>query len=141
MMYVGFLEKLLKNQPPKILAPMDVPHTFAYTQDLARAMLLLAEDKNTWGEVWHLPNNESITLGQVNEIFNQILGTHHTIKVMPRALISALAVFSPPLKEVKEMLYQYDYPYVMDYSRFLQRFPDFVVTPYDTALANMVASF
>jgi hypothetical protein len=44
------------------------------------------------------------------------------ISRLPTWMLSALGVFMPLLREVKEMVYQFEEPYVVDDARFRARF-------------------
>jgi hypothetical protein len=70
----------------------------------------------------------SCTGRQVAQAFFDAAGRHKRLAVIPRPLIVALGVFSPLLREVVEMLYQDEEPYVVDGSEFADRF-DFRPTP------------
>ena len=51
------------------------------------------------------------------------------VSVMPLWLLKVLGLFIPVLKEMKEMIYQYDRDYFFDSSKFDKRF-DFNTTTY-----------
>jgi len=51
-----------------------------------------------------------------------------------------LGLFVPILRELHEMMYQFENDYVFDSSKFQQRFPDFAVMPYDAGIANTIAA-
>lgn len=116
-------------------------YTYAYTNDIGRALVALALDESTSGQVWHLPVGEPVTVGQMTKLFNQVLGTQYTTSFMPTSLCRLLSLGIPPLREVGEMLYQFDTDYIFSYDQFQQRFPDFVPTPYAEGVEAMVASF
>ena len=52
-----------------------------------------------------------------------------------------LALFISPLKEVGEMMYQFESDYVMSFEKFKTHFPDFKVSTYQEGVKEMVASF
>jgi len=58
--------------------------------------------------------------------------------VYPRALIALLGIFNPLLREVVEMLYQKEEPYVVDGSRFAREF-DFAATPLEEGVRRTLA--
>ena len=52
---------------------------------------------------------------------------------MPSWLVSIMALFNPTLREVKEMLYQFEEDFVVDSSRFTKAF-GMTATPLDDAI-------
>jgi nucleoside-diphosphate-sugar epimerase len=40
----------------------DVPHTVTYIEDFGRALVTLGEREEALGEVWHVPNSETVTM-------------------------------------------------------------------------------
>jgi len=140
-LYISFLERMLVGKAPQILGKIDVKHTFAYTADIGRALVALATDETTYGQAWHLPVYEPLTMIEITEKFNKSLGTNLKATMMPRPMLGLLALFIPIVKEVKEMLYQFDNPYVMDFEKFKKHFPDFVMTPMDEGIKGMIDSF
>ena len=68
----------------------------------------------------------------------RLIGAPETVAAMPAALLWVLKRFVPILREVDEMLYQNRQAYVFSSARFMQRYPDFRLTPYPEGLAAMV---
>jgi nucleoside-diphosphate-sugar epimerase len=120
---------------------LDVPHTFAHTSDNGRALVELALDETTYGEVWHLPVSRPVTALEVNELFNNELGTTFKLLQLSPLMLSLLGLFIPPIKEIKEMLYQFESPYMMSDAKFRAHFPDFHVTRLEAGIQEMVHFF
>lgn len=141
MLYVSFLERMLKGKAPQLLFPPDVPHTYSDTVDIGRALVALALAEDAYGQAWHLPVNPPITMEEATAIFNQHLGTALKASMMPFWVQRLLSLFIPPLREVREMNYQFRSPYIMSDQKFRERFPDFAVTGYEEGLGRMVQHF
>lgn len=139
--YIKFLENIQKDKAPQVLGKPGIKHTYAYTEDNARALVNLALDDSTYGEVWHLPTGNPITIDEVATIFNKNLGKDFKVSYMSRILLKILSIFISPLREVGEVLYQFDAPYVMSWEKFKKKFPDFKVTPYNEGIEKMIQSF
>ena len=58
------------------------------------------------------------------EVFFQATGKHARLGRIPHAVIAGMGLFSPLLREVTEMLYQKEEPYIVDGSRFAAQFRD-----------------
>jgi hypothetical protein len=55
-------------------------------------------------------------------------------------MIKLLGFFIPILGEIHEMLYQYDRDYFFNSQKFVQRFPDFKITPYEAGVKQTAAA-
>ena len=139
--YIALLQRILLNKAPQSLGEINIKHTYSYSLDNGRALVALALDENTYGQVWHLPVSEPITIEEVVVKFNEILHTNFNVLMMPRFLLGIMGIFNPPIKEIKEMLYQFDEPYIMSYVKFKKHFPNFKVTTLDVGISAMLDSF
>jgi nucleoside-diphosphate-sugar epimerase len=140
-LYIAFLERMLAGNAPRWMGKPDVPHTWAYTLDNGRALVALALDDSAYGEAWHLPAGEPITIEHIAAIFNQKLRAHLRVSFLPKAMIPLLRLVIRPVREATEMMYQFDAPYVISWAKFKARFPDFAVETYESGLAAMITSF
>lgn len=141
ILYIQFLENMLKGKAPMSLFPIHVEHTFANTIDIAQGLCLLAGADDTWGRVWHLPVEKPTTISSFGDLFNSALGSSRRVKDAPSWLKSMLGMFIPAIREPKEMNYQFTSPYVMDWTAFAERFPDFRTTSREEVAKAMIASF
>ncbi|NBC09692.1 MAG: NAD-dependent epimerase/dehydratase family protein [Bacteroidetes bacterium] len=141
LLYVSFLERMLKGKAPQVLSPTDIVHTYTDVTDAGRALVELALATDTYGQSWHLPVGRPITIEEITAIFNRHLGTALEASMIPPFVQSLLGLFIPPIVEVREMNYQFKQPYIMDDGKFRKRFPAFEVTDYDNGLGRMVAFF
>jgi nucleoside-diphosphate-sugar epimerase len=141
LLYISFLQNMLKGKAPQVIGILDVPHTYAHTTDNGQALVELALDETTYGEVWHLPVSRPVTLLEVNELFNRELGTTFKLSGLSPLMVSLLGLFIPPIKEVKEMLYQFESPYMMSDEKFRKQFPEFQVTRLEEGIQEMVHFF
>jgi nucleoside-diphosphate-sugar epimerase len=116
-------------------------HSFTYAPDAARATALLGNTPDAYGQVWHLPTDDSkIT---VSEFIGKVAGE---LKVKPRTLqiplfiIRMMGLFMPVMKELTEMIYQYDRDYFFDSSKFLKRF-GIKATTYQEGIKDMCRAY
>jgi nucleoside-diphosphate-sugar epimerase len=140
-LYSSFLEKMLEGKQPQSLFKTDQVHTYANITDNAKALVELALNDTCYGEVWHLPVGEPISLNEILTIINSILNKNFKISVMPKFLFTILSFIIPILGELKEMMYQMESPYIMSWQKFKNKFPNFKVTNYEQGLKEMINSF
>lgn len=101
----------------------DKIHSFTYTPDAAKATALLGNTPDAFNQVWHLPtSSEKRTGRELCSLTAQLMQVPAKVTVMPMWLLKLLGLFIPFLREMPEMMYQYDQDYFFDSSRFEKRF-------------------
>lgn len=133
-----FLDALFNGKRPRVVGDPDQPHTYTYVEDYGRALAVAALDPRAHGQVWIVPNDRTLSARQAAEIFFREAGKHARLSRIPHAVIAAAGVFSPLLRELTEMLYQKEEPYVVDGSRFAAQF-DFAPTPFEEGVRRTIA--
>ena len=69
-----------------------------------------------------LPCQPAGTMRDLVTPFAQVLGRAIDVAPVPRWIVKAMGLVVPLLREISEMLYQWDEPFVVDDQRFRQRF-------------------
>ena len=139
--YFSFLERILKNKAPQSLLPRGPKHTYANTIDLGKALVELALEPETYNAIWHLPVGDPVSVDEMMAVFNDVLGASYKVSYMPRFMIKVISWFVPVVKEFDEMMYQFEYDYIMSYDKFKKQFPGFKITPYREVVKQMIESF
>jgi nucleoside-diphosphate-sugar epimerase len=98
-------------------------HSFTFMPDVARALVTAATDERAWGKAWHVPTNPAITPREMITMMSKIAGVA-PVKVsgIPSVLLKVGGLFSPLFRELPEMLYQFDRPFILDSSLFTTTF-------------------
>lgn len=130
----------LSGKRVQLLGDPDMPHTFTYLPDFARALVTLGLHDDALGEVWHAPNGETITTRGFADLVFEAAGQPPAIQVLPQVLLTVLALVNPTLRAVREQQYQREAPWVVDHSKFAQAFGA-EVTPHSEAIAATLAWF
>ena len=79
-------------------------------------------EESAWGRVWHAPSNPPRTQAEaVNDVLASVGAKPVTVTAMPYVLTVA-APFVPVLRELRETLYQFTSPYVIDSSAITAAF-------------------
>jgi nucleoside-diphosphate-sugar epimerase len=116
----------------------DVKHSFTFTPDAAKATAILGNTADAYNQVWHLPTDKNTLTGrQIACLYAKELNVSCKISVMPLWLIRLLGIFIPIMKEMPEMMYQYDRDYVFDSSKFDGRF-NFTATTYEEGVRQTI---
>ena len=116
---------LLAGKAVQLLGDPDAPHAFTYAPDFAQALETMgaAEDED-FGQAWHVPNAPVRSQRQVVELAGELAGQRVRIRSLRRRMVLALALFSPMLRELKELMHQWELPYRVDHSKWAERFGD-----------------
>jgi len=120
------------------LGSVNYKHSFIYTPDAGKATAILGNTPDAWNQVWHLPTAPDPLTGKewIYSIARE-LGVEPKYQVAPKFMVRVLGLFTPIMKEMVEMMYQYEQDYVFDSSRFEKRF-GFEPTPYLDGIKNIV---
>jgi nucleoside-diphosphate-sugar epimerase len=118
------------------LGRTDVPHSFSYLPDLARAMIILGERDGSAGRAWHLPVTDPMTVRAFLERIYAVAGAPLKIQLAGPLTVKVIGLFVPVMREVGVVLYQWQGPWVSDWSAFETAFGPFERTPLDQAIAT-----
>ena len=131
---------LSKGKKANWLGSVKFKHSFTYTPDAGKATALLGNTDDAYGEVWHLPTAPNPFTGEewIKNIAKE-MGVEPKFQAAPKLLVKVIGLFVPIMKEMVEMIYQYDRDYVFDSSKFDERF-ECTTTPYLDGIKNIVNS-
>jgi nucleoside-diphosphate-sugar epimerase len=115
-------------------------HSFTYVPDAAKATALLGNTPDAYNQIWHLPTAANPFTGKEwIAAIAQELGVEPRFQVVPKFMVRLAGLFVPIMKEMVEMLYQYDRDYIFDSSKFEKRF-GINPTPYLEGIRTIVAA-
>jgi nucleoside-diphosphate-sugar epimerase len=133
-----FLGPLYAGKSPGLIGNPDQPHSYSYVGDFGRALALAAHDPRSFGRAWILPNDATRTSREVAALFFEKAGRKGGVSAIPRFALRLLGLFDPMIRELVEVLYQKEEPYVVDGSLFAKTF-GFVPTSLDEGVAKTLA--
>ncbi|MDX1667556.1 MAG: hypothetical protein R3350_10015, partial [Saprospiraceae bacterium] len=120
------------------LMRLDKKHSFTYTPDAGKAVALLGNTPEAFNQVWHLPTASHPPTGKEwIEMIGREMGVQPKIQPAGKWTVRLLGLFIPVMREMKEMLYQYDRDYIFDSSKFEKRFP-LEPTPYPEGIREII---
>ena len=101
----------------------DATHTYHYIPDVAAGLAALGcAGDDVLARAWMLPCLPAGTMRHLVERFARLLGRPIRMTAVPRLLMNVLGLAVPLVREMNEMLYQWDEPFVVDDRRFRERF-------------------
>ena len=96
----------------------DLPHTYSYVPDIAAGLATLGTDARAAGQVWHLPGPPTVTTRALLDLVAGEVGHRVGIRSVPKLAVRALGLVNPMLRELAEMAYEFDEPFVLDTSKY-----------------------
>jgi len=133
-----FWQKLWANQALEAPGNPDMPHSYTYADDVARGLATLGAQDQAMGQIWHLPTSSHLSSRDLFQRVAAEAGSRSSVRTVPKWLFQVAGWFSPTMREVAEMIYQWQVPYVIDDTKFRTTFNQ-EPTPLDQAVRDMVA--
>jgi len=125
--------KAFNGESVQARGKLDLLRSFTFTEDFAKAMIILGENESAFGEVWHVPNEEPITQQELINLIFEIAGHEAKVSIMPKLMLATLGRVIPILRELREMQYEWEFPFIVSHEKFANSF-DMKPTPYRAAI-------
>ena len=138
-LYSLVYDKVRKGKKAQWFLNAKVKHSLTDTSDAAKATALLGNTPDAFNRTWHLPTDKNALTGQeFIHTVEEIYGKKKGYSVLSRSALSLVGLFVPLIKEINEMLYQYESDYLFDSSDFENHF--FNATPIRKSIENTIAA-
>ncbi len=131
---------VLAGKPMDLLGNIDMPHTYTYIRDFARGLIILADAPDADGQAWHVPSAPTQTTRATVEMVAAQAGKPLRYRAASPWMLRVVGLFNPIVREMVEMSYAFQEPYIVDHSRFVARFGD-ISTPLAEGIAETLAWF
>ena len=128
----------LTGKTANLAGNIDLPHTLTYIRDFARALVTLSQHDEAYGRAWHVPSAETITTRQFVELVEAEIGQPVKVRAAGKTTMRFVGLFDPGAREVVEMMYEFEEPFIIDHSRFVTAFGN-GVTPHRDAIRETAA--
>jgi nucleoside-diphosphate-sugar epimerase len=122
---VGLLvfENTLKGKPAQWLINDRVRHSQTYIPDAAKATALLGNSVEAYNQVWHLPTDPlALTGKEFIDLAAKECGIEPRYSVLSKWMLRMAGMFNVTIRESVEMLYQSEFEYLFDSSKFEKNF-------------------
>jgi len=96
----------------------DLPHTYSYVPDIAVGFATLGTDARAIGAVWHLPGPQTVSTRALLDLVAAEVWHPVGVRSVPRLAMRALGLFNPTMRELVEMTYEFDEPFVLDTTKY-----------------------
>lgn len=129
--------RVIAGKKVSLLGRTDIPHSASYMPDVVRTLVAIGSNEQAWGRPWHVPSI-TVTQAELVQAFARAAGTTTKVGTVPKAALTALGLFVPLMRELKETWYQFAEPWVID-SALTESTLGISATPLDRAAAETVA--
>lgn len=130
---------LLNGKAANLVGNIDIPHTHTYIPDFGRALVILGERAEADGQAWHVPNdNPRVTQREMVNMIAAEMGIEPKVSAMGKTMMWIGGLFIPEAKEMVEMMYEFEQPFIVDSSKFENTF-GVKATPMREAIKKTVA--
>lgn len=136
--FILAIDKLMKGKKAQWMVADTTKHSFTYTIDSAKAMVLLANSDKSDNQIWHLPTyNPAINGKEFIELVAKELGVKPNYSVLKKWMIKMVGLFKNDVSEAYEMLYQNEFDYHFNSTKF-NSFFDFKPKTYSEGIHETI---
>jgi nucleoside-diphosphate-sugar epimerase len=120
-----------------VLGDPDARHAWTFVDDFGEAMAILAERDEGLGRAWHVPNAPPVSARSFADQTRSAAGSRSSLRIVPRWMLRAMGVFMPNMREMVEMLYEFEQPWLVDDRAFTRTF-QMTATPLSQSIPRTV---
>ncbi len=131
-------QALVKGGAVECLGDPDALHSVTFVEDFGAALARLGTEPCAVGQVWHVPNAPTVSQRRFFEIAARLAERPLKLRKVGALEMRMLGLFIPPVREMIEMRYEFEKPFVVDHAKFVTAFGD-LSTPLEAALHKTIA--
>lgn len=129
------INNLKAGKKARVFLRDDTLRTLIYTPDASRAMALLGNTPDAFGQTWHLPcDDKRLTYKEFVLLAAQTFGVEANYSILKEWQLKLAGLFNAQIRDAAELLPRYKVDNLFDSSQFKQRFPEFEVTMVEAGL-------
>jgi nucleoside-diphosphate-sugar epimerase len=134
------LPKVLAGKRGSVPADLDAPHSWTYVGDVARTLIAVAAESSAWGRAWHVPTAAPLSVRALATRAAELAGAPAArVGKMPTVALRLAGLVNPAAREMLEVQYQLQKPFVLDSSAAVAAL-GIDPTPTDEALLEMIGT-
>lgn len=132
-------DRIKAGQTPQVPVNDTVLRTFIWTPDASRALALLGNTPDAYGQTWHLPTEPGISYKDLIALTEQVVGHEVTYDIISLDVFREEARENHIRAEQLEILVRYQYDNIFVTDKFTKRFPTFKVTSFADGVRTILA--
>ncbi len=132
-------DPIKQGKRPRIPISAHTRRSLIWTPDASRALGLLGNTPDAYGQTWHLPIDPGrLTYAEMIQVASDVVGREISYRTVPEPVFKLLGLFNPAVKEANELMPRYRQDNIFDTTKFATRFPEFEVTTYREGIAEIL---
>ena len=114
------------------------PHSWTYVLDVVTALEIAGRDERAWGRAWHVPTAPPSSVRAMVAGLARAGGLDApAVRRLPWGVLGAAGLVVADIREIREIAYQFDAPFVVDSTAFATTFAS-SATETETALVATI---
>ncbi|ALC83489.1 MULTISPECIES: SDR family NAD(P)-dependent oxidoreductase [Bacillus] len=132
------MEAIAAGKPTAFIGNMNIPREYVYLPDAARMIVEIASRDASYGQNWHIPGPGVISGHDLVKIAQKASGKRKPVFPLGRISLSLIGMFNPVMKEVVEMLYLTEEPFVLSGEKYEREIGPIAWTPHEQAIEETI---
>jgi nucleoside-diphosphate-sugar epimerase len=135
-------ERLKKGKSAQWIGDSKTIHSFTFTPDAGKSLALLGNTPAAFNQTWHaLTSSEKITGQDYVRMACKAVGSpYHSVTNISKFGMRVLGLFVPVLRELVEMMYQFENDYIFDSTK-TENFLKVEATSYEIGIAETMNAY
>ena len=134
----SIIDPLAQGKAARVFLRDDTQRSLIYTPDASRAMALLGNTSDAFGETWHLPcEDDRLTYREFIELAAEVFDTEPKYRILKHWQLWLAGLVSSTVRDAAELLPRYETDNIFVSEKFKSRFPDFSVTRFRKGLMEI----
>lgn len=137
---VMVFDNFKKGKKAQWFLDVNKKHSLIYTPDAGKATAILGNTESAYNQVWHLPTSKNVLTGkEFIELAAKAMGAKPEFMIVNKFMVRLLGLFIKAIKESYEMLYQNEFDYLFDSTKFEKAF-NYQPVSYEKGIAETAKS-
>ncbi|MFB7816460.1 SDR family NAD(P)-dependent oxidoreductase [Paenibacillus chitinolyticus] len=132
------MEAIAAGKPAVFIGNMTVPREYVYLPDASRMIVEIAGRDGTEGQNWHIPGPGLLSGKELVQLAQRASGKRKAVYPLGRMSLSLAGLFNPVMKEVVEMLYLTEEPFVLSGRKYEKEIGPIIWTPHEKAVSDTI---
>ncbi|MGP8159085.1 MAG: NAD-dependent epimerase/dehydratase family protein [Thermoplasmata archaeon] len=140
-LYAGIFRVALRGRPMPWYGDLNVPTEFLFMPDGGEAMVRAGMDPGSDGEVYHVPGAGVTTPREFLELVARVAQSKSRPRAVPSWMVTLAGLFNAEAREFREMMYLKRERFILDGSKYRQKFGGIPSTSYDQGVRQTLDWF
>ena len=117
--FILVIDKLMYGKKAQWMIDVNKVHSLTFTIDAAKGVVLLSQNEECFNQTWHLPTcNPPLDGESFIKLVADELGVQPDYSILNKWMLRLAGIFNKTISESYEMLYQSEFDYFFDSTKF-----------------------